>query len=206
MTILDALLQVKENEDASLAIRYSCRMALCGSCGIKINGIPRLACYTQVSELGVDTISLEPLSGLPVIRDLVVDNEMFFTHHQSVLPNLRRKDGAEQEAPTSQYLQHDWERAKYIQFAGCIKCGLCYSACPTASTDKLFLGPQALSQAYRYSADSRDEEDEKRLSLSDESHGVWRCHFAGSCSSVCPKGVDPALAIQLIRRAIITRR
>jgi succinate dehydrogenase / fumarate reductase iron-sulfur subunit len=205
MTLLDALLQAKQSEDPSLAIRYSCREALCGSCGVQVNGIPRLACYTQVSELEGHVISLEPLSGLPLIRDLVVDNAPFFTHHRNVWPNLRREDDAEQESPTDQYRQHDSERNRYIQFAGCIKCGLCYSACPTASTDRLFPGPQALTQAYRYNADSRDRAEERRLTLVDVSHGVWRCHFAGSCTSVCPKGVDPALAIQLLRRKTITK-
>jgi succinate dehydrogenase / fumarate reductase iron-sulfur subunit len=88
---------------------------------------------------------------------------------------------------------------KYLQFSYCIKCGLCYSACPTVATDTKFPGPQALSQAYRYYADTRDNDTKERLNIVDEKHGIWRCHFAGSCSAVCPKGVDPALGIQLLR-------
>jgi len=96
-------------------------------------------------------------------------------------------------------LQTPEEHERYIQFANCIKCGLCNSACPTMATDSSFVGPQALAQAYRYVADSRDGGRDERLRIIDESHGIWRCHFAGSCSQVCPKGVDPAMGIQLLR-------
>src|SRR6476646_12024647 len=103
------------------------------------------------------------------------------------------------QSPLSEFGQSHEDVEKYLQFSYCIKCGLCYSACPTVATDTKFPGPQALSQAYRYYADTRDNSSIQRLNIADDRHGIWRCHFAGSCSAVCPKGVDPALGIQLLR-------
>ena len=200
MTVLDALIYAKENLDHSIAIRYSCRMAVCGSCGMKVNGKPRLACYTQISELKSDKIKVEPLDNCPIIRDLVTDFAGFFSQHKSVHPYLVRKDTKEQNNPVKEFLQKPEEVEKYLQYSYCIKCGLCYSACPTVAADKEFPGPQALSQAYRYIADSRDEGTEKIIDAIDTAHGIARCHFAGTCSSVCPKGIDPAQGIQFLRR------
>jgi len=205
MTILAALLFAKERMDHSIAIRFSCRMASCGSCGMKINGLPKLACYTQVSEFGSSPITVEPLDHYPLLRDLVTDFDGFFTAHQSVRPFLLRQNVAEQETFDSEYSQNQSQLDDFLQFSYCIKCGLCNAACPTVATDPLFTGPQALGQAYRYTADSRDEGGNLRLNAVDHDHGVWRCHFAGACSFVCPKGVDPALAIQRLRRLVVTR-
>lgn len=199
-TVLDALLYVKSYIDSSVAIRYSCRMASCGSCGMKINGIPKLACYTKISELETSTIECEPLSNFPIIRDLVTDFSRFFTHHKDMQPYLKAKDNLETDTKkgTFSFYQSPEDVDKYLQFSYCIKCGLCNSACPTVGTDLKFPGPQALAQQYRYFADTRDE-SKNRLDIVDDRHGIWRCHFAGSCSKVCPKGVDPALGIQLLR-------
>ncbi|HEX2106515.1 MAG TPA: succinate dehydrogenase iron-sulfur subunit [Nitrososphaera sp.] len=199
-TVLDALLHAKAYKDPSIGIRYSCRMASCGSCGMKINGIPRLACYTKVSELQGSEITVEPLANFPHIRDLVTDFTQFFTHHRSMQPYIQSEhaDIGENDKLT-EFMQTPEDVDKYLQFSYCIRCGLCYSACPTVATDTKFPGPQALSQAYRYLIDSRDAATKERLNLVDDRHGIWRCHFAGSCSSVCPKGVDPALGIQLMR-------
>ena len=199
-TVLDALLYVKSYIDTSVAIRYSCRMASCGSCGMKINGIPRLACYTKISELESSTIECEPLSNFPIIRDLVTDFSLFFNHHKDIQPYIQSNEGVETdtEKKTFSFYQSPEDVDRYLQFSYCIKCGLCYSACPTAGTDLRFPGPQALGQLYRYFADTRDE-SKNRLDIVDDRHGIWRCHFAGSCSKVCPKGVDPALGIQLLR-------
>lgn len=201
MTVLDALLFAKSYSDSSIGIRYSCRMASCGSCGMKINGIPRLACYTKISELsGGRTITCEPLSNFPLIRDLVTDFSQFFERHKEMAPFIRN-DNANftDETMLSEFKQSPKDVDQYLQFSYCIKCGLCYSACPTVATDTRFPGPQALSQAYRYYADTRDNSSIQRLNIADDRHGIWRCHFAGSCSAVCPKGVDPALGIQLLR-------
>lgn len=203
-TVLDALLEAKSYQDSSIGIRYSCRMASCGSCGMKINGIPRLACYTKISDLDTNTITCEPLPNFPYIRDLVTDFSQFFDHHRSVMPFVKNKKA---DIPNvnelTEYEQTPQDLDKFLQFSYCIKCGLCYSACPTVATDLKFPGPQALSQAYRYLADSRDSDKSKRLKVIDTSHGIWRCHFAGSCSHVCPKGVDPALGIQLLRSHLL---
>jgi succinate dehydrogenase / fumarate reductase iron-sulfur subunit len=204
MTVLSALLYAKERLDHSVAIRFSCRMASCGSCAIKINGLPKLACYTQIKELGDGPVTVEPLPHYPIVRDLVTDLQGFFDKHRSVRSYLVRQDQAEQETPTSEYAQSSRELDDFLQFSYCIKCGLCNAACPTVAGDASFIGPQALGQAYRYVADSRDEGVNERIKVIDRAHGIWRCHFAGACSFVCPKGVDPALAIQRLRKVTIT--
>jgi succinate dehydrogenase / fumarate reductase, iron-sulfur subunit len=206
-TVLDALIYAKSYMDSSIGIRYSCRMASCGSCGMKINGIPRLACYTNISELEGDTVMCEPLSNFPHMRDLVTDFSQFFTHHKEMSPYIYNDKADIRTAPDkeiredllSEFLQTPQDVERYLQFSYCIRCGLCYSACPTVATDTKFPGPQALSQAYRYNADTRDNGAKERINNIDNKHGIWRCHFAGSCSQVCPKGVDPALGIQLLR-------
>lgn len=197
-TVLDAILDAKKHLDHSIAVRYSCRQASCGSCGMKINGRPRLACFTKISELNSDVITVEPMNNFPIVRDLVVNFERLFSTHKKMQPFVIRDD-SEVTPGAKEFLQTPEEHEEYIQFANCIKCGLCNSACPTMATDSSFLGPQALAQAYRYVADNRDKGKDKRLKIIDESHGIWRCHFAGSCSQVCPKGVDPAMGIQLLR-------
>lgn len=200
MTVLDALLYARDYIDHSIGLRFSCRQASCGSCGMKINGKPRLACYTQVSELGSDKVVAQPMDNFPIVKDLVTDLGAFFAKHKSLSPHITRKDEGELELPTAEYLMTPDELKKVLQFTYCIKCGLCTSSCPTVATDSLFPGPQALAQNYRYLADVRDEGGKMRVEMVDSTHGVWRCHFAGSCSAVCPKGVDPALGIQLLKR------
>ncbi len=203
-TVLDALLYAKSYLDSSIGIRYSCRMASCGSCGMKINGIPRLACYTKISELEGNTIVCEPLSNFPHIRDLVTDFTQFFEHHKDMKPYIQNENALTSDMKLSEHKQLPEDVDEYLQFSYCIKCGLCYSACPSVGTDTKFPGPQALAQAYRYFADSRDNATKERLDTVDNRHGIWRCHFAGSCSVVCPKGVDPALGIQLLKRHLMS--
>ena len=204
-TVLDALLHAKSYLDNSIAIRYSCRMASCGSCGMKINGIPRLACYTKISEIDEDIITCEPLPNFPIIRDLVTDFSDFFEHHRSMEPFVHNPNAnIVDKNNLTEFIQSPEDVEKYLQFSYCIKCGLCYSACPSVGSDTKFPGPQALAQAYRYFADNRDDATQPRLDIVDNKHGIWRCHFAGSCSVVCPKGVDPALGIQLLRGHLVS--
>ena len=204
-TVLDALLHAKSYLDNSIAIRYSCRMASCGSCGMKINGIPRLACYTKVSEIDEDIITCEPLPNFPIIRDLVTDFSDFFDHHRSMEPFIHNPNAnIVDKNNLTEFIQSPEDVEKYLQFSYCIKCGLCYSACPSVGSDTKFPGPQALAQAYRYVADNRDDATQSRLDIVDNKHGIWRCQFAGSCSVVCPKGVDPALGIQLLRGHLVS--
>ena len=197
-TVLEAILYVKQNLDHSVAVRYSCRQGSCGSCGMRINGYPRLACSTKISDLDSDIVTVEPMFNFPVIRDLVVDFKQMFSTHKRMKPYII-SDDSELESGKKEFLQTPQDVEKYLQFSYCIKCGLCNSGCPTMATDKSFIGPQGLAQAYRYVADSRDKGKKARLKIVDESHGIWRCHFAGTCSHVCPTGVDPAMAIQLLR-------
>jgi succinate dehydrogenase / fumarate reductase iron-sulfur subunit len=204
-TVLDALLYAKGYLDKSIAIRYSCRMASCGSCGMKINGIPRLACYTKVSEIDENIITCEPLPNFPIIRDLVGDFSDFFEHHRAMEPFSHNQNAdIVDKNNLAEFIQSPEDVENYLQFSYCIKCGLCYSACPSVASDTKFPGPQALAQAYRYVADNRDDATQSRLNIVDNKHGIWRCHFAGSCSVVCPKGVDPALGIQLLRGHLVS--
>ncbi|MCG0277800.1 MAG: succinate dehydrogenase iron-sulfur subunit [Thermanaeromonas sp.] len=203
MSILDCLFYIKENLDATLSFRASCRMGICGSCAMYINGLPRLACETQVESLRTDTIEIRPLPNYEIIKDLVVDLSPLFDKHQKVKPWIISSDAVEVDRPTKEYSQSPAQLEGYLQFAYCLKCGICLAACPTVATDKEFLGPQALAQAFRYSSDNRDNGFKERISVVDTLHGLWRCHMAGACAEVCPKGVDPALAIQLMKRKAI---
>src|SRR5574341_627096 len=204
MTVLDGLAHIKEHDDSSLAWRSSCRMGICGSCGMLINGRPQLACQTQILEIKSPVI-LKPLPNFPVIRDLVPDLVDMFEKHCRVKPWIIRSDSDELEKPANEYLQSAVEMEKYFQFSYCIKCGLCMSACPTLATDARYLGPQPLAQTLRYIADSRDQGFAQRMRAALCDVGPWRCHFAGECSQVCPKHVDPALAIQALKRESFRR-
>jgi len=205
MTILDGLIYIKENLDSTLAFRTSCRMAICGSCGMLVNNYPHLACHTQIEEFHSPVITVKPLPNSAIIKDLVVDLAPMFDKHKSLKPFIIRDDGEEMDNPTREYQQFPEEVEAYEQFSYCIKCGICVAACPTSATDRKFLGPQALGQCYRYCADGRDGGTKGRLEIAEDNHGAWRCHLAGACSESCPKGVDPALAIQLLKRNMAVR-
>lgn len=202
MTVLDALIAVKEHYDGSLAFRCSCRMGVCGSCGMMVNGKPRLACNTQVNELG-PVVEVSALPNHDVIKDLVPDLTSTFAKHRAVKPYLIRRDVAEMDTPTREFHQTPEDMLGYVQFSYCLKCSLCLAACPTEASTPAFLGPQALAQAYRYSVDTRDEGLRERAQAVDALLGVFGCHLAGACSEACPKGVDPALGIQLLKRALL---
>jgi len=205
MTVLDGLIYIKENRDSTLAFRASCRMAICGSCGVLINNYPHLACHTQIEEFNSNTLTIKPLPNQPIIKDLVADLAPMFNVHKSIKPYIIREDAGEVKNPTAEFSQLPQELDAFLQFTYCIKCGICVSACPTSASDKLFLGPQAMAQCYRYCADSRDDGQPERFSVVDTDHGVWRCHLAGACSEACPKGLDPALAIQLLKRQLVSQ-
>ena len=209
MTVLDALLEIKACQDHTLALRYSCRMGICGSCGMIINGVPRLACQTQVAEIASregEVVTIEPLYNLPVIRDLVVDYKVLIDKLRIVKPYLIRRDLSERENPVNQYLMTPREHLMIYEFTLCINCGLCYAACPVTASDPEYLGPQALTYTARYILDVRDEGVRERIEAVDTEHGCHRCHYAGSCSLVCPKVVDPAQAIQRLRGIVFRYR
>lgn len=203
MTVLDGLWKIKETLDPTLSWRVSCRMGICGSCGMFINGRPRLACNTQVDELGSSVVTVAPLPNFGIIRDLVPDLRGMFDSHTAFSPYLIRSDTGEQESPTREYRQSTHELERFLQFSYCIKCGCCMAACPTTATDPVYAGPMPLSQAQRYNADSRDDGFRHRVEALSGESGPWRCHYAGECSRACPKGVDPAKAIQLLKRELV---
>ncbi len=203
MTVLDGLWKIKELHAPGLAWRSSCRMGVCGSCGMLINGKPGLACNTQISELGTRVVAVAPLPNFATIRDLVPDLMPMLARHQELVPWIVRDDVGEREDPTGEFWQSPEELEHYLQFSYCIKCGCCMAACPTVATDPVYSGPMPLGQAHRYNADSRDGGFAARRELLFSEKGPWRCHFAGECSRVCPKGVDPAKAIQLMKRELV---
>ncbi|ONI87723.1 succinate dehydrogenase/fumarate reductase iron-sulfur subunit [Saccharothrix sp. ALI-22-I] len=191
--VLDGLNHVKDHVDGTLSYRWSCRMGICGSCGMTVNGSPVLSCATFLTDYAPGPVRVEPLRNFPVVRDLVVDITDFMAKLPSVKPWLIRDDEPE---PEGEYLQTPGELDDYKKFSMCINCMLCYSACPVYALDPAFLGPAAIALAQRYNLDSRDEGAEDRRDVLSSAEGVWACTFVGECSTACPKGVDPAGAIQ----------
>ena len=192
--VLDGLNYIKDQLDGSLSYRWACRMGVCGSCGMMVNGEPVLTCATYLSGLGPGPVRIEPLSGFPVVRDLVGDISDFIDKLESVKPWIVR----EEEKPLSEgeYLQTPEQLAEYNQYSMCINCMLCYSACPVYAIEPDFIGPAAIALAQRYNLDSRDEGSKERMDILSRHEGMWCCTFVGECSEVCPKKVDPAGAIQ----------
>jgi succinate dehydrogenase / fumarate reductase iron-sulfur subunit len=203
MTVLDGLKKIKETTAPALAWRSSCRMGVCGSCGMLINGKARLACNTQIAELGTPLVAVAPLPNFNTIRDLVPDLIPMFDAHVATMPFILRDDQGELDEPTAEFWQSSHEMERYLQFSYCIKCGCCMAACPTYATDPTYTGPMPLAQAHRYNTDGRDGGFAARKQVLAGDRGPWRCHYAGECSRVCPKGVDPAKAIQLMKRELV---
>lgn len=195
LTVLDALFQVLEEQDRSLAFRYSCRSAVCGSCATFINGRQRLACKTQVSKLGKD-ITVGPLPHIPVIRDLVVDLQPFFRRMEMVKPYLE----AREQFAAKEFIQSPKDREAIDMAIDCIDCMACFSACPSSWTDPGYPGPAALVKAARFVADTRDAATNERLRLVGCEDGVWRCHTIFNCAEACPKSIDPPNFIQYLKR------
>jgi len=193
-TVLDGLNYIKDKVDGSLSFRWSCRMGICGSCGMMVNGEPKLTCATFLSNYAPGPVRVEPLRYFPVIRDLVVAITDFMAKLQAVKPWIVRQ----QEKPLAEgeYLQTPQQMDLYKQFSMCINCMICYAACPVYGLDPLFTGPAALALAQRYNLDSRDQGAQERLTLLSRDEGIWGCTFVGECTKVCPKHVDPAGAIQ----------
>ena len=192
--VLDGLNHVKDKLDGTLSYRWSCRMGICGSCGMTVNGEPRLTCATFLTDYRPGPIRVEPLHNFPVIRDLVVEIGDFMRKLPRVKPWLVR--GEDAAAPEGELLQTPAELDEYKQYSMCINCMLCYAACPVYGLDPKFLGPAALALAQRYNLDARDQGARERLEVLSEHEGIWGCTFVGECTKVCPKNVDPAGAIQ----------
>jgi fumarate reductase iron-sulfur subunit len=194
MVILDALNHIKDEMDGSVTYRWSCRMGVCGSCGMMVNGRPRLTCSTFLREFHPKPVTIEPLQSFPVVRDLVVDMTSFMEKLRAVKPWIIRHH--EPSLESGEYLQTPEQVERYKQFSMCINCMLCYAACPVAARDPEFLGPAVLALAHRYNLDSRDQGQPERHRAIAVDWGIWDCTFIGECSVVCPKDVDPSAAIQ----------
>src|SRR6202521_1200849 len=192
--VLDALNYIKDRIDGSLSFRWSCRMGVCGSCGMMVNGEPKLTCATFLTDYAPGPVRVEPLKNFPVMRDLIVEITDFLSKLTKVKPWIIRND--EKPLAEGEYLQTPEELDTYKQFSMCINCLLCYAACPVYGLDPLFAGPAALALAQRYNLDSRDEGSDERLDILSQHDGIWGCTFVGECTEVCPKHVDPAGAIQ----------
>jgi succinate dehydrogenase / fumarate reductase iron-sulfur subunit len=195
MTVLDALFQVLEENDPSLAFRYSCRSAVCGSCAMFINGRPRLACNTQISALG-SSITIGPLPHLPILRDLTVDLHPFYRKLDKLKPYFE----APEPYPEKEFIQTPKERAAIDSAVDCIDCGACFSSCPLTWTDPSYPGPAALVKAYRFVADTRDNAASERLRAVGCEDGIWRCHTVFNCVDSCPKSINPTFFIQQLKR------
>jgi fumarate reductase iron-sulfur subunit len=193
MSVLQGLLAIKDDLDGSLSFRWSCRMAICGSCGVMIDGKPRLGCKTFLRDYAPGGLRVEPLAHFPIERDLVVDIGDFIGKLQRIVPYIVPKEPRTLEQ--GEYLQTPRELEYFEQYSSCINCLLCYSACPQYGLNDKFVGPAALSLLHRYNADSRDGARQERMQLVNAKEGVWTCTAVGYCSEVCPKGVDPANAV-----------
>jgi fumarate reductase iron-sulfur subunit len=200
--ILDALNYIKDNLDGGLSYRWSCRMGVCGSCGMMVNGTPVLTCATFLEKYLPGPIRVEPLKNFPVVRDLVIEMSDFMRKLKRVKPWIIR----EEEIPLSEgeYLQTPTQLADYKQYSMCINCMLCNAACPIYGLEPSFAGPAAIALAQRYNFDSRDQGKKQRLEVLSQDGGIWECTLVGECSVVCPKGVDPAGAIQRYKVASTT--
>jgi succinate dehydrogenase / fumarate reductase iron-sulfur subunit len=203
--VLQALMRVREDLDGTLAFRASCRSGICGSDGMVINGWPRLACKTQVSDVASKSgmIQLEPLYNLACLKDLVVDQEPFWTQFSRITPWLM-PDPAVPEPEKERLMVLEPDAFDLLSKASdCIFCQICFAACPIVGLDREFLGPQALVKAYRFEADPRDQGHQTREAVLGAPEGVWRCRTTFNCTEACPKGIPITRTIQLLKRALV---
>jgi len=202
-TVLDCLDRVQRTEDPSLAFRYACRVGMCGSCAMVVNGKERWTCRTLVRDLEVSRLTVEPLRHLPVIRDLVVDFSPLWEKYRKVAPyslplekgeSRRRRQGVNER------------RVSIEPNLQCISCGACYSSCTFVGTDPLYLGPHAMNRVFTLVEDARDSARDARLAIVDSEHGCWKCHIQQNCTEVCPMDLSPSAGIQHLKRAILEKR
>lgn len=195
--VLDALNYIKWYQDGTLTFRRSCAHGVCGSDAMRINGRNRLACKVLIKELG-SKITVEPLLGFRIIRDLVVDMEPFFAQYRTVMPYLIN----EEPPPVRERLQSPEERELYDDTTKCILCACCTAACPIFWTTE-WLGPAAIVNAHRFLFDSRDRAAEERLAILNQKFGVWRCRTIFNCTEACPRGIQVTNAIEQVKRRIL---
>jgi succinate dehydrogenase / fumarate reductase iron-sulfur subunit len=200
--VLDALHKVKWEHDGSVSFRRSCAHGVCGSDAMRINGRNRLACKTLLKDLDTaKPITVEPIKGLPVEKDLIVDMEPFFQSYREIMPFLINNG----HAPTRERLQSQEDRERFDDTTKCILCAACTSSCPVFWTDGQYFGPAAIVNAHRFIFDSRDDAGDMRLEVLNDKEGVWRCRTTFNCSEACPRGIQVTKAITEVRQAILHR-
>ena len=195
MSVLQGAQYIKDHLDGSLSFRWSCRMAICGSCGMMVNGEPHLSCQTFLRDYYPARVRIEALTHFPIERDLVINMEGFIDKLESIQPYIIPKE--KRSLAQGEYLQTPEQLNAYEQFSSCINCMLCYAACPQFGLNADFVGPAAMALLHRYNMDSRDGAAEERMELVAAEEGVFNCTAVGYCSEVCPKQVDPANAVNI---------
>ncbi len=200
--VLDVLEYIKGNMDGTLSFRRSCAHGVCGSDAMRINGRNYLACKVLVQDLGTSTITVEPILGLSVIKDMIVDMEPFFEHFRSVLPYFINDD----PEPAKERLQSPEERARFDDTTKCILCAACTTSCPSFWANEQYVGPAAIVNAHRFIFDSRDQGAAERLQILNNQFGVYRCHTIFNCTVACPREIEITKAIGEVKKAIATGR
>ncbi len=195
--VLDALKHVKWYLDGSLTFRSSCAQGICGSDAMRINGRNRLACKTLVRDVS-QPITIEPMNGLRVLKDLVVDMAPFFAQYRSIMPYLVNDD----PPPVKERLQSEAQRARYDDSTKCILCAACTTSCPSFWANGAYVGPMAIVQAHRFIFDSRDQATKERLNIMSQPDGVWRCRTIFNCTEACPRSIQITRRIDEVRRGI----
>ncbi len=200
--ILDALHQIKWEQDSTLAFRRSCAHGVCGSDAMRINGKNRLACKTLIKDLDISKpVYVEAIKGLPLERDLIVDMDPFFEAFKEVQPFLQASDKPEKER-----IQSIEDRAVFDDTTKCILCAACTTSCPVFWTDGQYFGPAAIVNAHRFIFDSRDEAAATRLDILNDQEGVWRCRTTFNCTDACPRGIEVTKAIAEVKQAVLRGR
>ncbi len=199
--VLNLLFQIKGYVDGSLTFRRSCAHGVCGSDAMRINGVNRLACKVLVKDMP-DEIMIEPIKGLPLEKDLVVDMEPFFEAYRAIKPFLITYGNE----PTRERLQSAEQRARFDDTTKCILCAACTTSCPVYWQDGMYAGPAAIVNAHRFIFDSRDEGGEERLEILNDKEGVWRCRTTFNCTEACPRGIEVTKAISEVKRALLTHK
>lgn len=200
--VLDLLEYIKGNIDGTLSFRRSCAHGICGSDAMRINGRNYLACKVLVKDLGTDRITVEPLLGLKVIKDMIVDMEPFFEHYRSVMPYFVNND----PPPARERLQSIAERERFDDTTKCILCAACTTSCPSFWANDRYVGPAAIVNAHRFIFDSRDQAASERLKILSDQFGVYRCHTIFNCTLACPREIQITKAIGEIKKVIATGR
>ena len=201
-TVLEALLNIHATEDDSIGVRCSCRSAVCGSCGMLVNGAPVLACRTQLTSLIGDQVLIEPLTNMEIVKDMVVDMKPFWEAYSRIEPWLHVSG----DRPEKERLQSPAAVTSLDPYVNCILCACCYGSCPVVSFEEKYLGPAAIAKLFRFMQDSRDQRGPQFLEKVNNPQGLWACHTIFRCGDACPKDIRPTDTIEALRRKLVVYR